>query len=290
MTYFLKLKEDFIHLIQFLKKPDDVQIKISAKKKFLFIFNLLIIEIVLFLIFVLPSNYIAEKFITIKQSEAFENLGWFEAVFLFVIVAPVLEEWVFRYSLRYNSLFSKFISREKWNRIFPFLVYILSSVFGFVHLDNYVNDSWEFYALSPLIIASQLSGGLVLSYIRVRLNIFYSMLYHASWNLLFAIIIPSVMAFFINPYIDHEKNYDLKIEQKVFINSSEPVTFEVDIKGDKIYKVEAVQYQFQDLLDYMYGKEKFNTDEGLINIHFQSKEGISKKEFLKILQKEYDIK
>ncbi|MFC3159424.1 CAAX protease self-immunity [Chryseobacterium arachidis] len=290
MNYFLRLKNDTVDLLQFIKRPNDVQIKLSVKEKFLFIFNLLMIEIIFFLIFVFPLNYIAEKLITLKQSEAFENLGWYEAVFLFVIVAPVLEEWIFRYSLRYNSLFSKLVSREKWNKIFPFLVYILSSVFGLVHLDNYMNDSWKFYALSPLIVASQLSGGLILSFIRVRLNIFCSMLYHAIWNLLFGITIPCVMAFFINPYIDHGKNYNLHIEQKVFINKDEPVLIDVNSKDDTIYKVEAKQYQFQNLLNHIYGKDKHTTDEGLININFQSKEGISKQEFLEILQKEYMIK
>ncbi len=288
--YFFKLRNDFINLITFIKKPNDVQLKISNKEKFLMIFNLIIFEIIFFLLFVFPLNYIAEKFITLKQSEAFENLGWSEGIFLFVLAAPVLEEWVFRYSLRYNSLFSKLISREKWNKIFPFLVYIFSSVFGFVHLDNYINDSWKFYVLSPLIVASQLSGGLVLSYIRVRLNIFYSMVYHAIWNLLFAIIIPSVMAFLINPYIDHGKNYDLKIEHQVFINNNRPIVFDINGKDDKIYKVEIKQHQLQNVLDHIYGKEKYYTDEGLINIYFRSEDGISKEEFLKILQKEYDIK
>ncbi|MDQ0592773.1 membrane protease YdiL (CAAX protease family) [Chryseobacterium ginsenosidimutans] len=194
--YFPKLKEDFLDLISFIKKPNDVQIKISNKEKFLFIFNLLIIEILFSLIFVFPTNYIAGKFVSLKQTEAFENLTLLDTLFLAVLIAPLIEECIFRYSLRYHKLFSSFINREKWNRIFPFLVYAFSTIFGFVHLDNYVNDSSLFYALSPLILISQLSGGLILSYIRVRLNLYYSFLYHAIWNLLFAIVIPFVFLFF----------------------------------------------------------------------------------------------
>jgi hypothetical protein len=44
------------------------------------------------------------------------------------------------------------------------------------------------------------------------------------------------------------------------------------------------------LIDYIYGKEKFRTDEGLIDIDFESEKGISKEEFLKILQKKYDVR
>jgi len=164
VNYLQRLKRDIKDLLQFIKKPDDVQIEFSSKRKFHFISNLLIIEINFFLVLVLPLNYLAEKFITLKPSDAFENLTWFLAVFLMVIFAPLSEEFIFRYALRYKKLFSRFISREKWNRIFPFLVYISSIIFGLVHLDNYVNDSWAFYALSPFIVASQLSGGLILQH------------------------------------------------------------------------------------------------------------------------------
>ncbi|WBV61830.1 CPBP family intramembrane metalloprotease [Chryseobacterium camelliae] len=290
MTYFLKLKTDFLDLISFIRKPNDIQLKIAPRQKLFLIFNLLIIEIIFSLIFVFPANYIAEKFITVKVTETFKNLTLFNAIFLVVLLAPLLEEWIFRYSLRYHKLFSSFINREKWDKIFPFLVYAFSIVFGFVHLDNYVNDSPLFYALSPLIIISQLSGGIMLSYIRVRLNIFYSFLYHAVWNGLFAIVVPCVSLLFTPPFIEHAVNYDLKIEQKVFINNNKPITVDIKIKKNIIYSMDAKQYQFQDLLDYLYGKGKFSTDEGLINIHFKSKEGISKEDFLKILQKEYDIK
>lgn len=290
MNYLQRLKRDIKDLLQFIKKPDDVQIEFSSKRKFYFISNLLIIEIIFFLVLVLPLNYLAEKFITLKPSDAFENLTWFQAVFLMVIFAPLSEEFIFRYALRYKKLFSHLINREKWNRIFPFLVYISSIIFGFVHLDNYVNDSWKFYVLSPFIVASQLSGGLILSYIRVRLNIFYSMLYHALWNLLFGISIPCIMLLFTSPFAEKTQDYDIRIEQKAFINDNEPVLSETKIVDDRIYSIETRQYSLQSLLDHLYRKDQFTTDEGLMNIHFKSEKGISKAEFLKILQKEYEIK
>lgn len=273
-----------------MKKPDDLQTALSSKRKLQLISNLLIIEIVFFLIVVLPLNYLAEKCITLKPSEAFENLTWLQAVFLMVIFTPLSEEFIFRYVLRYKNFFSHFISREKWNRIFPFLVYISSIIFGLVHLDNYVNDSWSFYALSPFIVASQLSGGLILSYIRVRLNIFYSMLYHALWNLLFGISVPLILLLFAAPFSEKTMNYEVKIEQKAFIDDNEPVLSETKIVDDRIHSVETRQYSLQSLLDHLYGKDKFTTHEGLMNIHFKSEKGISKDEFLKILQKEYEIK
>lgn len=290
MNYFLRFKHDISAFLQFMKKPDDLQTALSSKRKLQLISNLLIIEIVFFLIVVLPLNYLAEKCITLKPSDAFENLTWLQAVFLMVIFAPLSEEFIFRYVLRYKKLFSHLISREKWNRIFPFLIYISSIIFGLVHLDNYVNDSWKFYALSPFIVASQLSGGLILSYIRVRLNIFYSMLYHALWNLLFGISIPCIMLLFTSPFAEKTQDYDIRIEQKAFIDDNEPVLSETKIVDDRIHSVETRQYSLQSLLDHLYGKDKLTTDEGLMNIHFKSEKGISKDEFLKVLQKGYEIK
>ncbi len=290
MNYFLRLKNDTAGLWHFIKKPNDVQIHISSKNRFLLIFNLLLIEILLHFIFVFPCNYLVENFITVQEAYPLSTLTLLNLFLLAVVTAPLLEELLFRYSLRYHQLFSRLISREKWNRIFPYLVYFSAVAFGFVHLDNYVNDSWKFYALSPLIIISQLSGGFILSYIRVRLNILYSLLYHAVWNLLFAIVVPFVILFFTPPFMAHTSRYNITIEQKAFLLPGDTASFEANIQDDKIYSLKADRYDFQYLLDYMYGKGKLTTDEGLMNIRFISERGISKEEFLDLLKKNYEIK
>lgn len=290
MNYFLRLKNDAAGLWHFVKKPDDVRIHISSKNRFLLIFNLLLIEILLHFIIVFPCDYLVENFITVQEAYPLSSLTLLNLFLLAVLMAPLLEEFLFRYSLRYHRLFSRFISREKWNRIFPYLVYGSAVAFGFVHLDNYINDSWKFYALSPLIVISQLSGGFILSYIRVRLNILYSFLYHAVWNLLFAIIVPFVMLFFTPPFTHHTSRYSISIEQKAFLLPGDTVSFESDIQDDKIYSLKADQYDLQNLLDYLYGKGKLTTDEGLVNVRFTSGKGISKEEFADILKKNYEIK
>ncbi|MCJ8155190.1 CPBP family intramembrane metalloprotease [Chryseobacterium sp. SSA4.19] len=290
MKYILaSLKSDFFNLLQFIKKPDDIQIQLSDKQKCLLIFNLLLVEIIFLILFVAPADYFVRKCISVKTSDAFKNLGLSEMIFLAVIAAPAIEELVFRYALRYNRLFSKYISRNNWNKIFPYMVYISCVIFGFIHLDNYIHDSWMFYVLSPLIILSQLSGGLLLSYIRVRLNIFYSIIYHALWNGLFGIVLPFVMLLFNNPYIDKSRNYDLKIDEQAFFNSDQPTSLKIDHINNTIYRIEARQLQLQDLADHIYGKDQLITDEALINISFTSKKGISEEEFRNILKKKYEI-
>jgi membrane protease YdiL (CAAX protease family) len=283
------LKRDFFNLLQFIKKPDDVQMQLSVKQKCLLIFNLLLVEIIFLIFFVVPADYFVRKCISVKTSDAFKNLGLSEMIFLAVIAAPVIEELVFRYALRYNRLFSKCISRKNWNKIFPYMVYISCIIFGFIHLDNYIHDSLMFYVLSPLIILSQLSGSLVLSYIRIRLNIFCSMIYHCLWNGLFAITFPFVMLLFNNPYIDKSRNYDLKIDEQAFFYSNRPTSLKIDHINNTIYRIEARQIQLQDLVDDIYGKDRLTTDEALINISFTSKKGVSEDEFRNILKKKYEI-
>ena len=274
----------------FLKKPNDYQMNLSTNERLLIIFKFLLLELLFTLIIVLPLDYLIDEFITIKTPGLDYRLKtFFSIILLMVLLVPFLEEIIFRLVLRYNSLFSKYISREKWNRFFPFLVYSMSILFGLVHASNYYNDSWVFYALSPLILLSQLSGGFVLSYIRVRINFYYGFLYHALWNLTAVLIIPSIILLFSNPLIDQTKIYNLKIDENILFHQGEPQKISMKIEDNKIYKIEAEQFYLQDILDVVYGKEKYYVDEYLIDMSFSSKQGITKEQFKKILEKEYDI-
>lgn len=274
----------------FLKKPNDQQIHLSIKNRFSLIFKLLILELLFTLIIVLPINYLIDEFVTIKTPSLDYRFNTIYAIILLmVLIVPFLEEIMFRSILRYNSFFVKKISREKWNRYFPYLVYAMSIAFGLVHASNYYNDSLTFYLLSPLILLSQLSGGFVLSYIRVRINFYYGFIYHALWNLIAALIIPSFLLLFSSPIVDHSKNYSLEIDEKILFNQSEIQSISLKIENNKIYKINAEQLYLQDIVDQIYGEEKYYVDEYLIDMDFSSKQGVTKEEFKKILEKEYDI-
>jgi len=274
----------------FLKKPNDQQINLSTKNKLLVIFKLLILELSFTLIIVLPIDYLISNLMTVKSASlGYEFNTIYSIILLMVLLVPFFEEIIFRSVLRYNSVFSKYISRENWNRYFPLLVYSTSILFGLVHASNYYNDSYLFYILSPLILLSQLSGGFVLSYIRVRINFYYGFLYHALWNFTAALIIPSVFLLFSKPFIDKTKNYNLKVDENMLFHKNEVQTISYDIKDDKIYKIEAKQLYLQDILDVVYGKEKYYADENLVDMNFSSKQGVTKEELKKILEKEYEI-
>jgi len=275
---------------RFLKKPNDQQVNLSTKERLFVILQFLILELLFTIIIVLPLDYLIGNLMTVKNKSMDYKFNTIYAIILLtVLLVPFLEEIVFRYVLRYNSLFSKYISRKKWDQYFPFMIYSTSILFGIVHASNYYNDSYIFYVLSPLIILSQLSGGFVLSYIRVRINFYYGFLYHALWNFTAGLVIPAVILLFSNSYTDHQKNYKLKIDENILFHQNEPQKISLNIQDDKVYKIQAEQLYLQDILDVVYGKEKYYVDEYLIDMEFSSKQGVSKEEFKKILEKEYDI-
>ena len=215
----------------FLKKPNDQQVNLSTKDKLLVISKLLVLELLFTLIIILPINYLISNLITVKSERLdYKYNTIYAIILLMVIIAPFLEEIAFRSILRYNSVFAKLISRQKWDQYFPLLVYSMSILFGVVHASNFYNDTWLFYALSPLIILSQLSGGFILSYIRVRINFYYGFLHHALWNFVALLIMPFIILLFTNPFTDHTKNYNLEIDENIVFHQNEVQTIIYEIK------------------------------------------------------------
>ncbi len=92
--------------------------------------------------------------------------------FMAVIVAPFLEELVFRGPLLWfrNS------------RHFKVVFYIMALLFGYVHISNF-EMSYQVMALSPLLVAPQISVGLLLGTIRVKFGLLWSMAMHGLYNL-----------------------------------------------------------------------------------------------------------
>ena len=275
-------------LFSFIKKPDDTQSRLTVKSKFLYILILLVFEFILSYLFIFP---VLEEIDSILNLRSVDNEYYtaLKSVILFVIVVPFGEELLFRYFLRYKGLKTKVISAAAWSRFFPFLVYSFAICFGFMHIANYTNSSNLFYALSPLIILTQLTGGLVITFIRVRLNFIWGFLYHALWNFMVMIAIPAVEVSFTEPYTEHTKNYTIAIEEKLFFDNDKEQSIKIDSTGGKIHGITVKQYYLQTLLDTLYTKDKYYGGEALINLNLTSKDGITKEGIINILKKEYEI-
>ncbi|KEY20324.1 CPBP family intramembrane glutamic endopeptidase [Kaistella antarctica] len=274
---------------KFLLKPNDHQLQLKLKDKFRLILILMGFEILVTLVVILPLLYLIDFLSPLKQDRIDYSETFVYLLVLFVFVVPLIEEVIFRLFLSYRRV-NLVISKESWTKLFPYLVYIPTLIFGFLHLGNFNNDNALFYILSPLVILSQLFGGLVISFIRVRLNFFYSTFYHFIWNFLFAIAVPFLLSVVLKPYTEQTSQYKIVIEELPFFVENEEQTFNIDSTQSRISSVQLRQYSVQHLLDSLYSKDKYFVDDVLINLDFKSTRGLKKEEFLEILKKEYKIR
>ncbi len=93
--------------------------------------------------------------------------------FFAVILAPFLEELVFRGPLvwfRHSSYFRP-------------IFYLVALLFGYIHLTNF-ELSTTVLILSPLLVAPQISVGLLFGVIRIKFGLSWSMATHALYNLI----------------------------------------------------------------------------------------------------------
>ena len=274
--------------VSFLKHPKDVQIKESFKRKLQTIFILLGLEMCLLYFVLVPLYYLIEHFVSTDSKLDLHKKSFTSAIFLAVVLAPIFEEIGFRLILRRNFPIKYIFSQKLWDKIFPFLVYASSVIFGFVHLTNYTNDGFWFYVFSPIIISYQLIGGLVTAFIRVKYNFFYGMLYHLLWNA--SLIFPLIFINnFSSPYQEKTEKYSIEISEKYFFDEDEKQVFKIDSLQGKIYKIEVEQYSFQHFLDSLYQGNKHQINDAFIKMKFDSQKGVTKEEFIEILKKEYDI-
>lgn len=105
--------------------------------------------------------------------EMFETYSAVVIFFLAIIVAPLIEELIFRAPL---GLF-------KNSTFFSVAYYTSVLLFGLIHISNYP-DIKGFYWLIPVLVAPQISAGIFLGYIRTKLGLLWSMLLHAAHNLI----------------------------------------------------------------------------------------------------------
>ena len=282
------IKKVLWDFVSFLKHPKDVQTKESFKRKLQTILILLGFEMCVFYFVLIPLDYLIEHFVSTKSKLDYKHDTLLISIISSIILAPVLEEIGFRLVLRRNFPIKYIFSQKLWDKIFPFLVYASSVIFGFVHLTNYTNDGFWFYIFSPIIIASQLIGGFIITFIRVKYNFFYGILYHALWNAL--IIFPLIFIdHFSSPYQEKTEKYSIEISEKYFFDKDEKQVFKIDSLQGKIYKIEVEQYSFQHFLDSLYQGNKYQINDAFIKMKFDSQKGVTKEEFIEILKKEYDI-
>lgn len=101
----------------------------------------------------------------------FKKYSLFIIFILAVILAPLLEELLFRAPL---VLF-------KNSPFFKIIFYTSALLFGAVHLTNFETFA-DYFWLAPVLVAPQTVAGFFLGFIRVKLGLFWSVSLHACHN------------------------------------------------------------------------------------------------------------
>ena len=115
-----------------------------------------------------------------KTEDLFEKYSFIIIFFLMVIIAPIIEEIIFRGPLIFF----------KKNTYFQWVYYFSCLLFGLVHLGNFDNAN-DLLWLTPLLVAPQIVMGFFLGYLRVKLGLQYAVLMHMSHNGILFLLISS---------------------------------------------------------------------------------------------------
>ncbi len=210
-----RFSQVWLNLFQFVKKPVDGRYPNNTNlEKFKDVLCLVVIQFIL----LIPASMIVglmEEFGDLnlpdhKLQDLFKEVGYGAMFFLAVILAPFLEELIFRTFITFRRFYpllffidsgspenhSKRVRKSLniWSTLFPVMVYGSTFVFGYVHVFNFDGDIalWK----APFAVLPQLILGLTLAFTRVRYGLVWSMLNHAIWNLIPTVIFiffPNVM-------------------------------------------------------------------------------------------------
>lgn len=96
---------------------------------------------------------------------------WFLA-FAAVVLAPLMEEFIFRGPMVFF----------KDKPYFKYIFYGLTLIFGFYHITNF-EITTTILLLSPLLVAPQISVGTLLGFARIRFGLWWAIALHAAYNL-----------------------------------------------------------------------------------------------------------
>jgi uncharacterized protein len=172
------MKETFQNLIAYLKNPIlEKDPNTDLNYRFKIFFQILVIDIITIIPIVILFYVFEElKWVTEEDfiiDSIFENWGYIKTIIFGAIVAPIIEELLFRAPL---TTFTK-------PKSFKIAFYTFAVFFGFIHITNY-ELSTKIILLSPILILPQLLGAGYLGYLRVRFGLRWSILMHATFNFL----------------------------------------------------------------------------------------------------------
>lgn len=282
------MKNYLIDLYQFYKNPNDKRIKdYSLNKNIIYILYTSLVDFAIFLLLFPFLHYLLENNLIPEDIEkiSYKDNTIVSSIIIIAVLVPIMEEMIFRLPLRYNRFYALFLPRKIWNYIFKVLIYSIPFIFGIVHLTNYGEITLSLLKMAPILIGSQIIGGYLFTFLRVRFNFISAVLSHCLWNLSITIYL-LITSSFEKPYSQTTEKYDIKIKYFEY-NNIEKQKFVIDSSKNRIFRIEANQYSINHLVDSLTNKERKKTD-FIIDLKLESKKGITKDEFIDIINR-YDL-
>jgi membrane protease YdiL (CAAX protease family) len=170
------MKQTFEELFAYLKNPilkedeiTDFKYRFSTFLKLLVI--CLLTGFVISPIFVIIEELGWIDMDTHAMEELVKNMSKLKLAFFAIIAAPIIEELLFRAPLR---LF-------KNPKSFKLAFYILTLLFGFIHISNF-EITTNVLLLAPILVLPQILLGSYLGFIRLRFGLQWSIFLHAAYN------------------------------------------------------------------------------------------------------------
>lgn len=292
----LDFKEVLKDFLDFLKKPKEInsvkKIKGESSKIFTILF---FFQIVWLFIFVFPISGLLDAFYPIPESKLLD-LSIYQMLLFGCIVAPLLEETIFRLPLRFKrNYFVRLLNKISggtnikflWDKFYGIVFYLSAFIFGAIHAFNFDEEpDFIFYLLIPLLTISQICTGIILGYVRLKLSFLHGVLFHAIFNFT-VIMVPYLIA--NKDEIINIKTSDMQIEMESLIFKEQKISIFSSIKNDTVYEIKANSIDFPFLMKTIYDREYTSDDVKNINFKLESKKGIHKKELFKILRENMQL-
>lgn len=168
--------ETFKTVLTYLKNP--IQEKDTNKKisyRFLTLYRLFILclfsGIILTPLFSILEYFNFVDMETHKLEALFKGMPLYKILLLGAVVAPILEEFIFRAPL---TLF-------KSKKTFKIAFYLFTIAFGLVHITNF-DITTKTILFAPILVLPQIILGGYLGFIRIRFGLLWAILLHACYN------------------------------------------------------------------------------------------------------------
>lgn len=194
-------------------------------------------------------------------------------IIVVLMMTPVIEELLFRYPLKFAR-----------NRVLKIAVYGSSVLFALAHMSNYNNHEVLFYLLAPVIVGSQLVGGFLMAYLRLKHGLRWSILMHAVFNAV--IIVPITLFIHGKTVIDCQSpHYSLVVTQYAF--SERPEHIRIFRQETGIDTVHVRQANLQRIVDLIGTPGAWYVDDALVDIDFKAASPIPPDSLISLLGQQF---